>query len=244
MRHALPAAVVLVALSVLPLGSGLAQTPTDPVVTEGERLFQENCSSCHGAEGAGTDLGPSLQGVGAASADFQLRTGRMPLSHPGQPTLRKPPAFSDEEIDALVAYVASLGEGPAIPEVDTDLGSASAGATLFFDNCAPCHGATANGGAVGGNAFAPSLHPSKPLDIAEAPIVGPGQMPRFSFTDDELNSIVAYVETLKKESGHGGLDIGGVGPVPEGFVAWGVAMVLLVIIVWLIGRPKRGSDEA
>ena len=243
MRRALLAALALAAVALLP-APGSAQEPPDPMVQEGQEMFLTHCSSCHGPDGAGTGLGPSLEGVGAASADFMLRTGRMPLPYPEAPTVRKPPAFSDEEIDALVAFVASLGEGPAIPEVDPGIANLSTGTTLFFDNCAPCHGATANGGAVGGNAFAPSLRPSEPIDIAEAPIVGPGQMPKFSFTDEELNSIVAYVERLKDESGHGGLDIGGVGPVPEGFVAWAFAMVLLVIIVWLIGRSKRGTDEA
>ena len=244
MRRALLAAITISVVSLLLPAPGSAQGPTDPLVQEGEGIFSAHCASCHGPDGAGTEFGPSLEGVGAASADFQLRTGRMPLPHPGAPTVRKPPAFSDEEIDALVAYVASLGEGPAIPDVDPTIGSLPIGTELFLDNCAPCHGATANGGAVGGNAFAPSLRPSEPIDLAEAPIVGPGQMPRFSFTNEELNSIVAYVERLKEESGHGGLDIGGVGPVPEGFVAWGFAMVMLVIIVWLIGRSKRGNDEA
>ena len=243
MKRALTLAASLGALALLPFAPGRAQTAPEPQVEAGQDLFGIHCSSCHGPEGGGTSLGPSLEGAGAASADFQLRTGRMPLPYPGAPTVRKPPAFDAEEIEALVAYVASLGAGPAIPAVDPEAGSVSAGATLFLDNCAPCHGATANGGAVGGNAFAPSLHPSDPLDLAEAPIVGPGQMPRFSFTDDERDSIVAYVENLKAEGGHGGLDIGGVGPVPEGYVAWALAMVLLVIIVFLIGRKRRGTDE-
>jgi ubiquinol-cytochrome c reductase cytochrome c subunit len=231
--------VVLAVLTAVPWDTSLAQTSDDALVSEGQNLFEVNCSSCHGAEGRGTSLGPSLEGVGAASADFNLRTGRMPLPYPTAPTLRKPPAFDDDEIDALVAYVASLGEGPPIPEVNLGSGSVSEGAGLFLDNCAPCHGATANGGAVGGDAFAPSLYPSEPLDVAEAPIVGPGQMPKFSFTPEARNSIVAYVQRLKEESGHGGLDIGGVGPVPEGYVAWALAMVLLVIIVFLIGRKRR-----
>ena len=237
-----PLASVLAVLAVLiafPRHPSRAQTADEALVAEGEELFETNCSSCHGPEGRGTSLGPPLEGVGAASADFNLRTGRMPLPNPTAPTLRKPPAFDEDEIEALVAYIASLGEGPPIPEVDMESGSVSEGAGLFLDNCAPCHGATGNGGAVGGNAFAPSLQPSEPLDIAEAPIVGPGQMPKFSFADDERNSIVAYVRRLMNESDHGGLDIGGVGPVPEGFVAWALAMVLLVIIVFLIGRKRR-----
>src|ERR1700675_870170 len=97
----------------------------DARVSRGHELFLTSCSSCHGADGAGTGQGPTLIGVGAAAADFQLTTGRMPLANPkGQP-VRKPRAFTRREIDALVAYVASLGAGPPIPKVDIHQGNLS-----------------------------------------------------------------------------------------------------------------------
>ena len=58
-------------------------------VEEGKQLFLANCASCHGqnAEGRATGngdkiAGPALAGVGAAAVDFQVGTGRMPLSGP------------------------------------------------------------------------------------------------------------------------------------------------------------------
>ena len=60
-------------------------------IEEGRELFLEGCSTCHGlnADGAfqpdGTVAGPSLIGVGAASVDFQVATGRMPLAAPWGP---------------------------------------------------------------------------------------------------------------------------------------------------------------
>jgi ubiquinol-cytochrome c reductase cytochrome c subunit len=168
----------------------------------------------------------------------------MPLSEPGAQAIRKPPAFTEEQIGALVTYVGSLGSGPEIPSIDLTDADLSRGSQLFASNCAACHGATANGGAVGRNAFAPTLHRSEALDVAEAMITGPGQMPVFAFDDQDRDDIVNYVMYLEERSAPGGLDIGGVGPVPEGYVAWALAMVILIVIVLFIGKQKGpDSDE-
>lgn len=235
--------VGLVAFAAASWTPGAASGTQDDPAARARDLFVTNCASCHGAEGAGTRNGPSLVGVGAASADFQLRTGRMPLGNPDAPTLRSRPAFDDEEIALLVTYVASLGVGPDIPRVDPGSGDLSEGSLLFSENCAPCHGATANGGAVGGSAFAPSLEPSEPLDVAEAMITGPGEMPRFAFSESERNSILRYVEYLRTTDPPGGVDIGGIGPVPEGFVAWALVMVILVVVVVIIGTTRRQDER-
>ena len=49
------------------------------VSVDAKMIFQRDCSTCHGADAAGTAFGPSLQGVGRASVDYWLTTGRMPL---------------------------------------------------------------------------------------------------------------------------------------------------------------------
>ncbi len=83
-------------------------------------------------------------GAGAAAADFQLRTGRMPFTGPpGTQAIRKPPAFDDQTIRDRDAYVASLGSGPGIPQPRIDAAVLPAGQRLFIANCAPCRGATA-----------------------------------------------------------------------------------------------------
>ena len=236
----------LVACVFLLLVAPTASAQEAPTTLEqrGLDLYEAKCASCHGPNGSGTEFGPTLRGVGAASADFQLRTGRMPLADPTAEANRKPQVLEDDEIEALVAYVASLGEGPEIPEVNTTGADLSNGAELFAANCAPCHGASGNGGAVGDDAFAPSLYVSKPLDVAEAVIVGPGEMPVFAFGEEDRNAIVAYVRHLQEEDAPGGLDIGGIGPVPEGYVAWVVAMVVLVIVIVLIGRSSGREKGA
>lgn len=207
----------------------------------GVRLYVQACASCHGARGEGGPVGPPIADAGAAAVDFQLRTGRMPLADPEGQAERKPPAFGPRQIEALVAYVSSLGDGPPIPTVDLAAGELSEGQDLFVNNCAPCHGTAGNGGAVGEGALAPSLHRAEPIEVAEALVTGPGQMPVFDFPPDERNSIVSFVRYLQRERAPGGADIGGVGPVPEGYVAWALGTVAVVAICLFIGHRRRAE---
>ncbi len=230
--------VVCLGAVLAPLSVSVAAEP------DGRELFIESCASCHGSEGQGTDAGPSIIDAGAAAADFQLRTGRMPLADDGAQAVRKPPAFSPDEIEALTAFVASLGEGPEIPTVDLDGADLSDGQELFVANCAACHGATGSGGAVGAGALAPSLSVADPVEIAEAMLTGPGQMPVFTAIESEdIQDIVAYVVHLREQRAFGGADLGGIGPVPEGFVGLGLGVACLVAISVLLGS-KRKRDEA
>lgn len=209
----------------------------------GRELYERRCASCHGPDGAGREgLGPSLTGAGAAAADYQLRTGRMPLQNPQAQAVRKPSVFSEEETRLLVSFVASLGEGPPIPSVDPGAGDLSSGQSLFIANCAACHGAGGNGGAVGNNAAAPSLYASEPQTMAEAMVSGPGQMPVFGFSEQERNDIIAFISYLQTSEAPGGIDIGGTGPVPEGFVGWFFGLTgLVMVLVLLVGT---GSSRA
>lgn len=210
---------------------------------DGQQLFEASCSTCHGVDGQGTENGPSLEGVGEASADFQLRTGRMPLSNSTDQAIRKDPAFGNDQIEALVEYVGTFGDGPPIPEVDLEGASLVAGQSLFIENCAACHGATGAGGAVGNEALAPGLSAATEVEIAEAIIVGPGQMPPFDFTDAQRNDLVHFVIYLRDEPRPGGADIGGIGPVPEGFVAWLVGLGSLIVICLFIGSHRKANDD-
>lgn len=215
-------------------------------VERGARLYQANCTTCHGAEGQGVGDWPPIADAGEAAADFQLRTGRMPFAQEfGEQAQRKPPAYDEQEIRDLVAFVGSLGDGPPIPDVTLDEDLLSEGQQLFASNCAPCHGASANGGALGGGAIAWPLTDSPPRIVAEAMITGPGQMPVFDVSDEQLTAIVTYVEYLRNAPSPGGFAIGGIGPVPEGFVAWVVGISLLVLIVYLVGREwdRKGDVE-
>ena len=213
-------------------------------VERGARLYEVNCSTCHGPEGEGVGGWPAIADAGEASADFQLRTGRMPFAQElGEQAQRKPPAYDEQEIRDLVAFVGSLGDGPEIPDFTLDESLLSEGQQLFAVNCAPCHGASGNGGALGGGAIAWPLTDAPPLIVAEAMITGPGQMPVFDLPQNELDAVVTYAEYLRHAPTPGGFSIGGIGPVPEGFVAWILGLAVLVLIVYLIGREWDRKGE-
>lgn len=254
------AAVLLALAALIALASGLARasdqvraplTPPPPVAqpradAAARELYLQSCASCHGPDGGGTELAPSLVGVGAASVDFQLSTGRMPFAgRPGQQAQRKEVALSEEEIDALVEYVVSLGGatpgGPDIPDVRVDPSLLARGHQIFIGNCAPCHGATGSGGAVGGGALAPPLDEATPVQVVEAMLVGPGQMPVFAYARDDRDAVATYVDYLQGAPNPGGFSIGGIGTVPEGFVSWVLGMGLMLVVVYLVGRDwSRG----
>jgi ubiquinol-cytochrome c reductase cytochrome c subunit len=225
--------------------------PGTPPVEWGYQLYAGNCSTCHGPSGVGVPssmptrgagdirgAGPPLAGVGARAADFYLRTGYMPLARVPMQPWRSPVLFSDAEIRALVAYVASLGPGPAIPTPHPARGNVASGLKLFTEHCAGCHQVVAEGGYVTG-ARVPPLKDVTARQIAEAVRIGPYVMPSFStrqISDAQLDSIIAYVDYAKHPHDAGGWSLGHLGPVPEGLVAWLIAGAVLVATCVLIGR--------
>jgi ubiquinol-cytochrome c reductase cytochrome c subunit len=220
--------------------------PADPdQIQRGRELFLTDCVSCHGSEGEGTDQGPDLRGVGAASADFFLSTGRMPNTEPNRQALSKRSPYNQQQIDDLVAYVASLGPGPPIPDVDNPEGDLQEGGVLYRLNCQPCHSAAGDGGALSSGRVAPELHGATSTQVAEAVRIGPGPMPVFeedTFSDEQVNSIVRYVEYLRDPDDEGGLSLGIIGPITEGLVAIVIGLGLLVLAVrWIESQERRGT---
>jgi ubiquinol-cytochrome c reductase cytochrome c subunit len=221
------------------LPSGPPAPPPNPrLVAHGRTLYVESCSSCHGLNANGVPgSGPSLRGVGAGPTDFYLSTGRMPLQNPHDQPERGRPHFPRPEIDALIAYVASLG-GPAAPGANPARGSLSEGFELFTENCAGCHQGVARGGIATG-ARVPDLQHADVREIAEAVRMGPYVMPRFSekqIDQHELDSLARYIVYTRNPNDAGGWGIGHIGPVPEGMVAWLMAGAALVLVCRLIGE--------
>ena len=221
-------------------GPAAALEPGATVTQATTELYTANCASCHGLHGEGSANGPTLVGVGAASADFYVRTGRMPLGAPGQRPVRQDPIFSEEQIQALVGYVAGLGAGPSIPTVQGG-GDVGRGFELYTANCAACHGATGGGNVVGGGSAAVGLGQATPTQIGEALVIGPGVMPPFAFSDEDRAAVTRYVEYLQTAPSPGGAPIGGVGPVAEGFVAVLIGLVGLVLIARFVGSRRHGG---
>jgi ubiquinol-cytochrome c reductase cytochrome c subunit len=206
---------------------------------QGSQLYVASCATCHGTQAQGTGDGPPLVGVGAASLDFMLSTGRMPLNQPNQQPIRQQPAFTGAQIRAIVAYVTAIAPGgPAIPAVDPALGELAQGQELFLSNCAACHGAGAEGDSVGGGEVAPALGQATATQIGEAIRIAPGVMPRFderTLSTQDVDSIARYLLYLRAQRDPGGLNLGRVGPVMEGFVAAVLGLGLLVLVIRYAG---------
>jgi ubiquinol-cytochrome c reductase cytochrome c subunit len=167
----------------------------------------------------------------------------MPLDYPGEEPSRAEPRYSNRQIEAIEAYLASFG-GPGIPEVDPSSGSLSEGQRLFAASCAGCHAITAAGGVATG-ASAPPLTESTPVQVAQAVRIGPYLMPRFNrrlLDRGEVNSLARYVDYVQDPDDAGGWGIGHIGPVPEGMVAWLLAGAALLLLVWTIGERQRSRS--
>ena len=214
-------------------------------IEEGERLFLEGCSSCHGINGEGSDNGPGVIGAGAAGTHFQVATGRMPLAAPTVQAARKAPQYDEEQIAALAAYVASLAPGPEIPtEQQLDFANADVarGAELFRANCSQCHQAAGGGGALTEGKYAPSVLVATPQEVWEAMVTGPQNMPIFANTtlpEEDKQDILAFVDYLQQDINPGGASLGRFGPVTEGLFLWiGVMVIFTVAAVWIGSRVR------
>jgi ubiquinol-cytochrome c reductase cytochrome c subunit len=213
----------------------------------GQALFNQGCATCHGLKAEGTKLAPSLVGVGAAAVDFQVGTGRMPLSRPGAQADRKPVRYDQDQIKDLAAYVVSLSPGDSgidVPVVDikstgVDL---TKGGDIFRTNCAQCHQAVGAGAPLTEGKYAPPLDQATPVQVVEAMRTGPENMPVFGshqISDKDAISVAAYVRGVTHAKDPGGHGIGHYGPVPEGLVLWIVAIGgLLVACLWIGTRQQ------
>jgi ubiquinol-cytochrome c reductase cytochrome c subunit len=210
----------------------------------GQALYQQSCASCHGPTGQGTAIAPSLHGIGSAAVDFNLSTGRMPLSVGEKYRANHQTSkFNAQDINAIVGYVAQLQPGgPPIPDVHPT--NVQLGRALYAANCAACHSAAGAGGTLTGGRAAPDLYKATPTQIGEAIRTGPGLMPTFPDTvlnSEQVNAIAAYVQTLQShhDIGHGGVSLGRIGPVTEGLLAWIVALPILMLVARRLGSKAR-----
>lgn len=224
--------------------------PPSSYIAPGHVLFEQSCSSCHGTDASGSAIAPDLQGLGAGTIDFWLSTGRMPLANAAQSAVQKPPRFTPKETLEIVAFVNSLRiptEGNiAIPKVNLSATNLTTGNSLFVLNCAGCHTITGAGDAIADNYYAPTLHQATPYQVVEAMRTGPGNMPRFgpgTLTDKQVADIVAYVTgPIQKPDNRGGLGLGGIGPVAEGFIALLIGVGGLMLVAYWLGDRTQASS--
>lgn len=114
---ALAVGLALVAAGVVSLSArhaaGAGAAPPPGTVAEGKRLYlQAGCGACHGLNGQGTKIAPSVRGH---TPEQVHRQARAPLD---QMPAYSPARLSDANLDRIAAYVASLEHlGPHVEPV-------------------------------------------------------------------------------------------------------------------------------
>ena len=85
LRSILPLAPVAAAVAVActtllsPPSGDAAAAPSRP---DPSGIYERDCAECHGSGGGGTAKGPAIAEEGAASIDYVVSTGRMPIEDP------------------------------------------------------------------------------------------------------------------------------------------------------------------
>ncbi len=218
--------------------------PTALTVDDGKKLFQANCATCHGLDLQGSPDGPSLYGVGELAVEFQVATGRMPMAMQGPQAPEKPVQFTQDQIEAMAAYVQSRAPGPTFPdeEVLDGEGDVARGAELFRINCAMCHNVAAAGGALTEGKYAPALTETSALHMYAAMVTGPQNMPVFNdmnLTAEDKRDIISALLFLQENQSPGGFSLGSLGPVSEGLFIWVFGIgALIAITVWITAKSN------
>jgi mono/diheme cytochrome c family protein len=99
-----PVLVVVVAWGAAACGGPDIARPEDPVLAEGQRVYDASCASCHGKGGGGGATGPKLSGVVEARYTLEEHIAVITEGRGGSAM----PAFRDlltpEEIEAVARY--------------------------------------------------------------------------------------------------------------------------------------------
>jgi ubiquinol-cytochrome c reductase cytochrome c subunit len=234
MRGLLSSGLLLAGLVLVP--ACCCQQPTPEALSEGQQIFQDRCATCHGEHGEGRSAsisyaGPSLQAEhdpGKVMAAVEVGPEHMP---------RFEYTLSVDQMRAVSEYVAQK-----LAVIQMDKSSLTDGGELFRTYCSTCHRTAVRGGALGFvGTNAPSLVDKSPEIIAGAIRWGPGPMPKFPpsvLSDEQVASIVRYIQTVQHPANPGGDPLHWYGPTSEGFAAWTILLILILFTMW----AERGGQ--
>ncbi|MFQ5586239.1 MAG: cytochrome c [Thermodesulfobacteriota bacterium] len=179
------------------------------VAADGRAIFMSRCKNCHGKDGMGGTLAPKLRGSEFIKGDPDEikntiatgRTGRqkryrnLPMSMPRF-------TFSVEELNAQVEFLKSeeFGGGGGTTS------SALDGAVIYKEKCKMCHMHEGRGGSMAPKLAATHFIRGDAEAIKEVILNGrsgiekhstyPMSMPKFVFTDAELDALISYLQNL------------------------------------------------
>jgi len=173
----------------------------------GASIFANSCSTCHGSGAAGAKGYPNLldnDWLWGGTMEDIYTTVSYGIRNDVDPDARysEMPAFGEilekEEIEQVVNYVLTISG----QEDDADPLLAAAGATVFEEGCAACHGATGTGDRFQG---APNLTDAIWLYGGDAKTLTEtvtnarfGVMPNWNarLTESDIRAVSAYVHQL------------------------------------------------
>lgn len=246
-RHLPVLGVVAIAVLAATTGHATASSAgTAAAKPDGGRIWLADCATCHGVDGTGTPRGPDISTRGTADVDFVVRTGRMPVSSPDQKLQRGPSRYDEAQIAALVDHTAGFISGPKAFTPSATGTDVARGGELYLGLCAACHQSAGAGGALAYGDTAPPLYQATRREIGEAIRVGPGDMPDFApgtLDASQVADVSAYVRHLRHPGDRGGADLGHLGPVPEGLVAWLFGLGAIVAVTWWLGTTWRQEQS-
>jgi cytochrome c oxidase cbb3-type subunit 3 len=203
----------------------------DAASAAGAKVFQSNCSMCHGENLLGhPPVFPSLAGVGKTMTPDQIkqlvRGGRKAM--PAFPSDRLP----DADLANLLAYLTTNPTfmPPATPTPTPTAAPPTApvamgadphtipgpGSSIYLQNCAFCHGRDAGGGESGPDLTRSKLVAADVNGSTIGPVVrngrGDGKMPKFNLSDTEMAQLVAFIHAEYKQAnehpgGRRGVDV-------------------------------------
>ncbi|MFH1169140.1 MAG: cytochrome b N-terminal domain-containing protein [Chloroflexota bacterium] len=192
--------LVLVVLIALEIGGAVTaparpRGEVDPLVQQGHKVYDEiNCAYCHSINGVGGAIGPDLSSVASQLTKEQITTYLLNPDSMVPNTLHPKLQFTTDELNALVAYLETLG-APV---------SYSAQAPILFDrDCAPCHIINGKGGTLGPDLS--TVGSRRSIEFLEAFITDPASviagttMPGFknTLTSAQIQDLAAYLSSLK-----------------------------------------------
>ena len=165
----------------------------------------------------------------------------MPLANPTSEPIRKPPLFNRAQTIAIAEYVASLGSGgPGIPTVDLKNASVGEGFSIFalelraLSHSDRCRGRPLERADRAGTARShqgPGRRGGQDRAGEHAALRRRNGLERSQVTD-----VIAYVtRDIEHSDNPGGLGLGGVGPVAEGFIGLFVGVGACVLVGFWVG---------
>jgi mono/diheme cytochrome c family protein len=236
----------------------LAQEPDPAQLALGARLYNENCLVCHGVNGQGR-IGatlakdwPSVQPELTIVSTIVNGVGGSVMPAWGQ---ANGGPLTNEEINALVAYILSWQTGgilqltppptptafPPITPIPGVEGDPNAGAALFAQNCAACHGDKGQGRI--GATLAKDWSGIRP-DLAVKGTISNGVsgsvMPAWSqakggpLSELDINNLVAFIMTLPAQPDQSQPTPAPTSTTSTFFTGWGGVLVFVVLLIAVI----------